>query len=191
MQLKTISDYYEQVHEKFPELDIQDIKKILNFGWKSLYLHNSYGGDTIVKDNNFWCYIGKLTNDSFKHFDYYAQKLALKIRILYKRNKIPWDGNYYFALTDSQYEDYLSQQSKRGRKRKYYTFKKVFLYKILDECSLKNCYSKYIFKLPLGVDLGYKYYKPELKTSDSELIITREPLKFKDILVSNNNFETL
>ena len=191
MQLKTISDYYEQVHEKFPELDIQDIKKILNFGWKSLYLHNSYGGDTIIKDPEFWCYIGRLTNDSFKHFDYYAKKLALKIRILYKRNKIQWDGNYYFALTDSQYENYLSQQNKKGRKRKYFTFNKVFLYKILDECSIQNCSSKYIFKLPLKIDLGYKYYKPELKTSDAELIIVREPLKFKDILVSNNNYETL
>ena len=36
----------------YPDVPMHDIKKILQFGWKSLYLHNSYGGDTLIKDND-------------------------------------------------------------------------------------------------------------------------------------------
>ena len=53
MQIKTINDYYENVRELWPRLPEKDIKRILNFGFKSLYLHNSYGGDTFIKDNDF------------------------------------------------------------------------------------------------------------------------------------------
>jgi len=100
MQLKTINDYYEDVRKLWPRLPEKDIRRILNYGFRSLYLHNSYGGDTFIKDKDFLCYIGYLRNDSIKHFHYYIKKLTLKIRILYKRRKIPWDGYYYFALRD-------------------------------------------------------------------------------------------
>nr|DAR62396.1 MAG TPA: hypothetical protein [Bacteriophage sp.] len=45
-------------------------------------------------------YIGFLKKDSIKYYKYYIKKLARKIRILYKRMKIKWDGYYYFALTE-------------------------------------------------------------------------------------------
>jgi hypothetical protein len=35
------------------------------------------------------------------------------------------------------------------------------------------------------------FYLKELITDKAELIITREPLKFKDILVSTNEYEIL
>jgi hypothetical protein len=88
MEIKTIKDYYEELYKKFPEVDKKDIQRILNFGWKSLYLHNSYGGDVLIRDNNFWSYIGILTKDSLKHFIRYITKLCIKIRVLYKRKKI-------------------------------------------------------------------------------------------------------
>jgi len=52
--------------------------------------------------------MGYLKRNSLKYFDYYVKKLALKIRILYSRRKIPWDGYYYFARSENQYQDYLS-----------------------------------------------------------------------------------
>ena len=60
MQLKEIKDYYESLCEKFPDVPEKDIKRILNYGWKSLYLHNLYGGDTLITDDSLWCYIGHL-----------------------------------------------------------------------------------------------------------------------------------
>ena len=92
MQLKEIKDYYESLCEKFPDVPEKDIKRILNYGWKSLYLHNLYGGDTLITDDSLWCYIGTLRRDSVKHFEYYIKKLTVKLRVLYKRKNIQWDG---------------------------------------------------------------------------------------------------
>jgi hypothetical protein len=109
MEIKQVKDYYEPMYEKYPDVPKEDIRRILNYGWKSLYLHNTYGGDTIIKDSNFWFYIGNLKKSSLKYFNYYIKKLIIKIKVLYKRLKIEWDGYYYFALNDKQYEDYCSQ----------------------------------------------------------------------------------
>ena len=191
MQIKTLKDYYEQMYELFPEVSKRDIRRICTYGWKCLYLCNSAGADTIIKDNNFWCYIGYLKRDSLEYFKYYIKKLTSKLRILYKRKKIKWNGKYYFALTDDQYESYQNQKNKRGRKRKYFTFKKICLYKLLDECKIVESGKKYIFEIPYISNLGFKFYKDILVTDEATLIIQREPLKFKDILVDDNEYEFL
>ncbi|WP_295723466.1 hypothetical protein [uncultured Leptotrichia sp.] len=99
MEIKKVTDYLENMCNMFPEVNPKDIERILTFGWKSYYLHNSYGGDVLIKDNNFWSYVGTLRNNSLEHFNYYVNKLVIKIRVLYKRRKIKWDGYYYFALS--------------------------------------------------------------------------------------------
>ena len=83
---------------EFPLIPKRDIKRILQYGYKSFYLHNSYGGDVTLERNTFWLYSGRLMKDSLKWFEYYVKKLVIKIRVLYKRNKTNWDGYYYFAL---------------------------------------------------------------------------------------------
>lgn len=177
-----IKDYYERVHSLFPKLTISDIKRILNYGWKSLYLHNSYGGDTIIKDNNIWCYIGQLKKEPLKHFLYYIFKLCIKIRVLYKRHRIKWDGYYYFAISKYQKEQIESQKKKRGRPRKYYKFTNIMLHKILEECKISEFNKQYIYRIPYKTQLGYKCFLRELVTDQAELIITRNPLKFNDII---------
>lgn len=186
---KTMKDYYDQMYALFPDVPKEDVRRICNYGWKALYLHNSYGGDTIITDSKFWSYIGFLKKDSLKWFFYYIKKLTIKLRVLYKRKRIKWDGYYYFALTDNQYENYLSQKNKRGRPRKYYSFGNHFLYKILDECKIREFNRKYIFRIPYITDLGIKLYKKDLVSDKAELIITRDTQKFKDILINNNNYE--
>ena len=191
MQIKTINDYYEDVRKLWPRLPEKDIKRILNFGFKSLYLHNSYGGDTLIKDNDFLCYIGYLRFNSLSHFKYYLKKLAIKIRVLSKRRKLPWDGYYYFALTDHQWENYLKQKKSRGRPRKWFDYGQVMLYKLKDECSIRQFSNRYIFRVPFKSDIGMTYLDRNFKSDRAELILERNPLKFEDILVSNNNYEVL
>lgn len=191
MQVKTISDYYDQVSELFPQVPKNDIKRILNFGWKSIYLQNSYGGDVLISDKNFWSYIGTLRKDSVKHFHYYIRKLVIKLRVLYKRKEVQWDGYYYFALTNKQYNEYLLQKNRRGRPRKNFCYGNQILYKMLDECKLKEFNKRYIFRIPYISDLGFTFYKENLQSDKAELIITRDPLKFKDILVSTNTYSFL
>ena len=191
MKLTTIKDYYQQLYDKFPGVPKQDIRRILNYGWKQLYLCNSYGGDTFIRDRELWCYIGRLTNDPLKHFEYYIHRLVTRIRVLYRRRKIKWDGYYYFALTANAYQKYLAQKNSTGRPKKHFKFTNVFMYQILEECKIAESAAKYIFRIPYISTVKYKFYIPELKTDKAELIITREPLKFKDILTSTNDYELL
>jgi hypothetical protein len=73
------------------------------YGIKQLYLINSYGGDTLVRKKDFWFYCGRLMNDSLKFFYYYKRKMSIKLKVLYKRKHVEWDGYYYFALNNKQY----------------------------------------------------------------------------------------
>ena len=186
---KTIQDYYEKIAAEYPEIPIQDIKRICQYGWKSLYLHNSYGGDVLIKRKDFWFYSGRLMNNSLKYFDYYARKMRTKLRVLYKRKKIEWDGYYYFALTQKQYEDYLSQKNSKGRPRKIFKFGKVILYKIYDECSIIEHGKIALFRVKMKREKGFTLYDENYITGDSELILVREPLKFEDVLLSKYNYQ--
>lgn len=191
MQIKTCKDYYEEMYKLYPEVPKADIKKILNQGWKIFYLYNSMGGDVCVRDNSgFFLYTGFMKKNPLDFFKYYVKKLAIKLRILYRRKKIKWDGYYYFALQQSQY-DTIFKQNAKGRRRKNFTFENIMLYQILDECKIKESSAPYIFRLPYTINIGYKYFMKKIKTDKAELIITREPLKFKDILVNDNEYELL
>ena len=186
---KSIQDYYEKIYELYPTVPKEDIKRILQFGWKSLYLHNSYGGDVLIKRRDFWFYTGSLMNNSLKWFNYYIKKMVVKLRVMYKRKQIPWNGYYYFALTKNQYEEYLKQKNRRGRPRKNFTFSKVVLYKIYDECNISEYNHVAIFKVPMPMEFGMTHYKEELITDKAECILEREPLKFNDILLSVYDYE--
>lgn len=188
---KTLKDYYEIMYDKFPSISKIDMRRILNYGWKSIYLHNSYGGDIIIRDKDIWCYIGFLKSDSLKHFLYYIKKLSLKLRVLYRRKKIQWDGYYYFALTKSQYDLIINTKSKKGRPRKKHTFKNVMLYQISDECRISEFGKQYIFRIPYVDTIKYKFFLKQLITDKAELIQVRDPLKFKDILINDYEYEFL
>lgn len=185
-----IADYYQQLFDLYPKVPKQDIKRILNFAWKSLYLHNSYGGDVSYRSTTRCFYIGNLKKDPVDHFNYYVRKMIVKLRVYYKRKQIPWDGYYYFSLNEQQYQEYIKQKKTKGRPKKYFKFNSVFLYKILDECRLQKNGTVYIFRLPAVTYSGIRYYRKEL-IANPELIEVRPPFKFKDILVSSNEYEFL
>lgn len=188
MQIKTINDYVDALQEKFPGLSEADIKRILNYGWRTVFLYNSYGGDTVIRDESFWCYIGTLKHKAIDHFKYYIDKLVTKLRILFNRKKIEWDGYHYFALTDAQYEQY---EASKTNAKKYFIFNDLVLYKLLDECKIAESNNKYIFKVTNVYPFSFKKYYKEIKLYKPELIITREPLKFSDIIVNENDYEVI
>ena len=169
---------------------MDDLKKIVNYGWSMIYLCNSYGSDVSISDNRFKCFIGKLMKNGLRNFSYYANKLARKIRFMYKRRGIQWDGYYYFALTKKQFEEYL-KQTKTARKKNI-LFKKVFMFRILEECKVSERGKQYIFRIKWPYQ-SFKYtrYYETLSTKDAELIIVRDPLKMYDLLTSYNKYKYL
>lgn len=189
--VKNIQDYYQQIFEKYPTIAKSDIKRILQYGWKSFYRHNNYGADVLIQRNGFWFYCGQLMNNSLKYFNYYVTKMSVKLRIMYLRKKIPWDGYYYFSLTSKQYQEYLNQINKKGRPKKYFIFKKVIMYKIFDECNIRGHSHVAVFKIDSGLERGFSKYFEELKTDKATLMFTRDPLKFKDVLLTNYKYQFL
>ena len=43
--------------------------------------------------------------------------------------------------------------------------------------------------MPYPIDMGFSFYNENLKTKTAEFFLEREPLKFQDILVFNNDYE--
>ena len=161
----------------------------MQFGLKSFLLHNNYGGDVLLNSPTMWLYCGKLMKDSVKYFEYYRRKMIIKIRINHKRLNIPWDGYYYFSLTENQYNQYLKQKNSKGRPKKHFHFGNTVLYRYFDECNLRNSGAVAIFKITFNLDLGFSLYKSDFKTDKAELVMLRQPLTFKEILASNYKYQ--
>ena len=190
-KVKTVQDYYEKLYEEYPTIPKEDIRRICLFGIKSLNIHNNYGGDVLISRKGFWFYCGQLMNNSLHYFNYYKKKMRVKLRIMYKRNNIPWDGYYYFALSENQYNNYLEQKNKKGRPRKNFTFSKIVLYKIYDECSIAESNKVAIFRIPYSSEFGLSLFKNELITDKAELVLERNSLTFNDVLLTNYNYQFL
>lgn len=190
MASSTIDNYLDKLQEKFPDFSRRDLRHIIQHGWKQVFLVETFGADVTINHRDFKMYIGDLKGSALKHFSYYINKLLKKLRILYKRKRIPWDGYYYFALSESRYQQYMAQKKKRGRPRKHFDYGLVKMYLIKGECELEEHSYPYIFRLPYPMFNGYVLWK-HLKTDKAEFLYRRDPMKFKDILVENNKYGIL
>ena len=184
MKITKINDYVDAVHEKFPELTREEVKRILVYGWKMILQYVRAGNDVSMMTNKEFMFIGTIPSSGLAVFKNYCYKLSKRIAYMFKRTKSKWDGYYYFTRSESQYLDYLSQSRKKNK-----VFKDVFLFKLLEELKVKESSAPYIFRLN-EQKTGWmtKYYK-EIKTQNAELIIVRDPLQMKDILTSENKFK--
>lgn len=184
MKITKIDDYVDAVWELHPELSRNEIKIILVYGWKMILQYVSFGNDIQILSNKFFFFIGKIPSSALAVFNNYCYKLAKRIQYMFKRTKSKWDGYYYFARTENQYKDYIKQN-----KKKYKVFENVLIYKLLEECKIKEHDKPYIFRLSEDRTAWFQKFYKEIKTEKAELIIQRDPLKMKDLLVSENKFK--
>ena len=184
MKITKIDDYVDMVHEKHPELSKDEIKRILVYGWKMILQYVSFGNDIQILSPKFFFFIGVIPNSALATFNTYCYKLSKRIQYMFRRTKSEWDGYYYFARTENQYIDYLKQS-----KKKYKIFQNVILYKLLEECKVKEHSCQYIFRLSEDKTAWFQKFYKEIKTDKAELIVKRDPLKMKDLLVSENKFK--
>lgn len=184
MKLTKIDDYVDAVWEQHPDLTREEVKRILVYGWKMILQYVSFGNDIHILTPKFFFFIGRIPVSALSVFKTYCYKLSRRILYMFKRTKAKWDGYYYFSRTDNQYEDYLRQSRK-----KYKVFQNVHLYKLLEECKIKEHDRPYIFRLSEDRTAWTSKFYKEIKTDKAELIIQRDPLKMKDILTSENKFK--
>lgn len=189
----TINDYLPRLYEEFPDIPKKDIRKIVEYGWRLIYIATLCGCDIQIysQTNNFWIYIGQLTKNSLRHFFYYKNKLLRKFRFMYKRLYPETDEYYYFSISKQEYEQYIKETSKKGRKKKHFSFDKKIVFKYLCTCKV-DAFNKAILKFKPPCNLGYSFYYKKLECSYPTLV--RKPLdnaSMQDILVENNDYELL
>ena len=184
MKITKVNDYVDSVHEKFPELSREDVKRILVYGWKMILQYVRAGNDVSMLTNKEFMFIGKIPSSGLSVFKNYCYKLSRRIAYMFQRTKSQWDGYYYFTRSENQYIDYLSQKN-----RKYKIFKNVFLYKLLEEVKIKYPSAPYIFRLKEERTEWMNKYYSEIKTQNAELIIIRDPLNMHDVMTSENKFK--
>lgn len=170
MKLKYIEDYYDKIKERYPDLEMWEIEKILKHGMRSFAQINAKGGDVIIRSphNNFFLYFGKLFFNSNSRNKYIYLKRKIKCRLKYHLKTKVWDGCYYIGLTEEEYKEFVPK--KKGRKK--ITFKNITIYKSQDECFLlkKN---KYYYRITGLEDKGMCKVVDEIVTQNASLIATR------------------
>ncbi len=192
--LTNVATYLPKLQEQFPTVPLEDIKRSVEYGWRMLYYYNLRGCDTLISSTKYkyWFYCGELTRDSVKHFNYYRRMLRRKLRVLYSKQKIQWDGYYYTGLTNLEYQSLIESQSKKGRKKKNFTFHNKTILKVFDEAKVFYSWSKCIIKFKYITDIGYSIYKNTLKCNDVQIALKKDkPWVFKDVLISSNNYELI
>lgn len=180
MEIKYVDDYVDKVWEKFPSLTRKEIEYILKFGLRSFYTHNVYGGDVLLKSPYFTLYCGKFFRDNLIFYHYWRIKNKIKLRIKYKRAKKTFNGEYYFGLTDKEFENYKAQFKSRGRRRQRVKFDYIYAYKILEECMLDRG-RKHFFVLYFPTDVGWTLYQKNYETRNIKYIYRRTKDGFEQI----------
>ena len=176
MTNKYISDYIDIINEKYHFLERKIVYRIMRYSLFNIWYLNYNGGDVCIFPRNkfkYLFYMGKRTYDFEKHKLYWIRKMKTKIRILYNKRKREWDGYYYFALHDSQLARILKQKNKVGNPRKYFTFPNLVLYKIFEECLVREQNKRNIFRIPFATSFGYSTYKKDYRCKDFEYVYRR------------------
>ena len=184
MKITNVNDYVDSVHEKFPELSRDEVKKILVYGWKMILQYVRAGNDVSMITNKEFMFIGKIPTNGLSTFKTYCYKLSKRIAYMFKRTNSKWDGYYYFARTENQYQEYLKQS-----KKQYKVFKDVFLFKLLEQVKLKSPLAPYIFRLDEEKTKWMNKYYKEIKTKNAELIVVRDPLNIHEVMTSENKYK--
>lgn len=185
----TIDDYVPKIKEAFPDLEESDIKRIIQYGWRLIYIGCMAGCDILVSSNThkFWFYIGSLFKNPLRHYNYYKKKLIRKMRFIYKRTSPYWDGYYYTVLTDEEYKQFNT----KGRKRRHFTFYNKKYFKFKDPSRIYYPEGTHVIRFKTHLLKGFSFYKEEFDVTDPEVVEHGKFGSFQDILVNNNNYELL
>ena len=159
--VKELDSYIESISKKYPYIPKKELQRVIEYGFNTYFLLTKKGADIQIQNSKYNAYCGKLFLDNLKRILYNNVKMRIKLRLKYKYAQEIYDGNYYFGLNESEWENYQSQiKSKRRNKITFYNIK---LYKIKEECFLDKS-KKYFFILNYPIDVGWTFIKDIIKT---------------------------
>lgn len=180
-----LKDYLDQIYAEFPDLPQKTIVGILEHGYRDFYTLNNRGADIIIRNTRlypFTAYFGKLFLNEDLRARYFMLKYKIKVRLKYQleRRTKPWDGYYYFGLTQEEYDKLIPKKS--GRIKQKIDFGKRVICKAKREsCFLQKI--KYVYRIPWPQEETMIIFLDKLETRNIELVGTREKdgmVHFKD-----------
>lgn len=166
MNFTKVEKYYKYIKDRFPEVSDEDLKTILDFGFKSLYSKIRYNEDVFLSGNGVRIIFGNVFGDQIKRFCYNVRKKQKKNRYKYRCERTEYDGYYYFSLTQNEHDKYISGE---GTKNEVARLQKVVFYKILDDCTCEH--RKYVYRVIIPEDFGFDFYCKELTTRNHKLLM--------------------
>ena len=77
MKITNVNDYVDSVHEKFPELTRDEVKRILVYGWKMILQYVRAGNDISMITSKEFMFIGNIPTNGLSTFKTYCYKIKL------------------------------------------------------------------------------------------------------------------
>ena len=169
MKFTKIDDYVDKVAERYPTIPKKSIRRILEFGSRSFYMHTYYGCDILLKSNYYTLYCGRMFSSNIEFYKYRLIKKRIKYRFKYARKKPKYSRYYYLGLTEDEYKEYKKQLNSKTKRRQKITFNNVKLFKLLEETVLNRQYMHF-FKIEIKDEKGFMIKESELTTRQYEYL---------------------
>ena len=166
--------YFDKIKEKFPELNDAQIKNIVYYGIRALFMMTHYNVDIKCQQGKFFAYFGEILKNADAYKEYRKLKLAAKYRMLYSRAKQPYSGKYYFILSKDIHE---KMPKKKGGE---FPLPYITIYKVLEEAKVQD--GTYLYEVDWPVEVGYKRTVPTSEFKHYKCIAERDGYKtFKTV----------
>lgn len=167
-------DYIDRLHDEFPDVNIESLHSVLKWGLRRIYHFSTILQDIMIKMDNvsqpFFMYIGFTDSpDRLRQIIRSKNNQHKKLRRLFKEKKLPLDDNYYFGLTDQEYNDYKSNIDFR-----------ISLYKLVKETHIRKKVN-HIFKINIPEELDWRIDRITSELTNSEYILKREESGFEPL----------
>lgn len=178
--IKTIDDYVDKIHEKYNFLDKKTIRHIIRHGLLTYCSHNNHGRDIHIENDKFSMYTGSVFKDFPNNIRYVTRKRINKLRYRHCVEKPPYSGEYYFGLSEQEYQDYIKAYEPLAKKRlnescliKTCFLKKIRFFKLLKECQT-HAYYKYHFAYKLPFEEGYIIDEENIEIDNYRMVSYRD-----------------
>jgi len=140
--------YFNKIQEKFPELSEKQIREIVYYGIRALFIMSHYNVDIKCQQGTFFAYFGELMRHEADYKKYRKLKLTARHRVLYSRAKVPYSGKYYFMLSKEVHD-----KMPKNKKIDEWPLEFVIGYKIREEAELQR--GTYLYEFDWPEDVGY------------------------------------
>lgn len=172
-----LPDILPQIQEKFSELTLSEIKKLLAHGFRRMHFairSSCFITINTTKYLNCYVYIGTIALDPVKQIQAYSAVRDKKLRIIEKWKRLDFDGYYYIGLTPERCKEW-AETNKNARTLA--NFSNIMVRKIKEELYYKNK-ELFIFRIKLKKFKGWLFWANKLITRELEYMGKVDSLKF-------------